>query len=77
METNIIINSIGIVFTIIGATIMYLNSPINNSVSDGGNAFTDFDKIDKADKLRNRRLKNGLGFIVLGSILQLISNFVN
>ena len=77
MEIKLIVNSIGIILTIIGVYVIYINSPVNFSKIDGGNALTDYDKINEKIKAKNEFLKFGVYIVILGSFLQLISNFMN
>ena len=75
MSIELVLNSLGIVLNIIGVLMIYFNSPINDSVIDGGDASTDHGIFLKKDRKRNKMLKLGVLIIVLGSILQLVSNF--
>ena len=67
------INSLGIFLTIIGVGMVYRYSPLNESAVEGGAAGTDF---ERKPKRRNRLLMLGVGLVLLGSVLQLVSNFI-
>lgn len=77
MDCKLIINSIGLIFTIIGIYIVYIYSPLNFDIIDGGDASTDYNKINKQTLKRNTRLKWGVYIVMSGSIVQLLSNFIN
>jgi len=76
MDFKTIINSLGIVISTLGVYIVYKYSPINEDVIDGGQADTDFAKIVMRTAKRNNNIKKGVYLIILGSLLQLMSNFV-
>ena len=77
MDCKLIINSIGLIFTIIGIYIIYIYSPLNFDNIDGGDAFSDYNKINEQTFKRNTRLKWGVYIVMFGSIVQLFSNFIN
>lgn len=56
----------------IGVYVVYLNSPINYFIIDGNGDEDD----EKQVITRNKRLKYGLLIVMLGSLLQLVSNFI-
>lgn len=70
------VNSVGLVLTIAGVVVIYRYSPLNSSESDGGAAGTDFVAIKGETALKNRLMKVGTALVLLGSALQLASNFV-
>lgn len=76
MHTKTIINSIGLALTILGVYIAFKNSPINEDTIDGGSASTDFSEIRKKTLKMNRRMKIGIYLVIVGTTLQLISNFI-
>ena len=76
MDIKTIVNSIGITLTIIGVYVVFVKSPINKFKIDGGTCDTDFNKIEKNTDKKNLWLKIGVYIIILGSFLQLISNFM-
>ena len=76
MVCKTILNSIGILLTIIGVYIVYVNSPINIDTIDGGDASTDYDEIDRITNKRNTWLKRGVFIVIFGSFIQLVSNFI-
>ena len=73
-KTNL--NSLGIVLTIVGVWILYVNSPINFDGIDGGTADTDFKALGRQVLRRNRLMTLGVYAILAGSALQLASNYV-
>ena len=75
-DTKTIINSIGILATIIGVYMVYLNSPINIHTIGGGKAYTDFTLIEKQANRANFLLRAGVYVVMAGSALQLVSNFL-
>lgn len=71
-----ITNSLGLIVTIAGVYMVYYFSPINIHTIDGGDAFTDFEKIKEETNRRNSLLRVGVFVVIGGTILQLISNFI-
>lgn len=76
IDGKTLLNSVGIGLTMLGVYMVYLNSPINHAVIDGGNASTDWKAIERKTKLRNMLLKVGVYLVLAGSAAQLASNFV-
>ena len=76
MDCKTILNSIGILLTIIGIYILYVNSPINIDTIDGGDASTDFYENDRITNKRNTWLKRAVFIVIFGSFIQLVSNFI-
>jgi hypothetical protein len=76
IDGKTLVNSIGIGLTMLGVYMVYINSPINHTVIDGGNASTDWTAIERKAKLRNTLLKAGVYLVLAGSAAQLASNFV-
>jgi hypothetical protein len=70
------LNAFGIFLSGLGVWIVYVNSPLNFSSIDGGDAATDFNAIEKNTIKRNQHMRVGVWVIIFGSLLQLISNFV-
>ena len=70
------VNSLGLVLTIIGVYMVYVNSPINFDTIDGGNADADFDKLELETEWKNWLLRVGIYVIILGSAVQLASNYI-
>ncbi len=73
---KIVVNSGGLLATIVGVYMVYYFSPINIHTIDGGDAFTDFEKIKEETNRRNSLLRVGVFVVIGGTILQLISNFI-
>lgn len=76
VDGKTLLNSIGIGLTMLGVYMVYVNSPINYTEIDGGNASTDWDSIERKAKRRNILLKAGVYLVLAGSAAQLASNFV-
>ena len=70
------VNSAGLLVTVAGVYMVYYNSPLNFHTIDGGDAFTDFDKIKQQTSRRNSLLRVGVFVVIGGTLLQLISNFI-
>jgi hypothetical protein len=70
------LNAFGIFLSALGVWIVYVNSPLNFSSIDGGDASTDSDAIEKSTIKRNHYMRVGVWFVISGSLLQLISNFI-
>ena len=75
-DTRTLINSVGIVITMVGVYVVYVNSPINYTVIDGGDANTDWSVVEHKARLRNVLLRVGVYAVLVGSLVQLASNFV-
>ena len=76
MNLKTITNSVGLLLTIIGVYLVYKNSPINFDTIDGGDDTTDFKEISRITNKRNSLLRKGVYIVMLGSALQLVSNFM-
>lgn len=70
------LNSLGIVLTLVGVYVVYLNSPLNEHAIDGGSADTDFDKMRRQAQRRNLLMRCGVYTVLVGSLLQLTSNYI-
>lgn len=75
LDVKTICNSIGIILSMIGVCVIYVYSPLNNSIIDGGNAFSENNN-STIDKKNNFCMKIGVLIVLLGSLIQLISNFI-
>jgi hypothetical protein len=75
-DYKVIINSIGIVMTMVGVYMVYANSPINDHVIDGGTFDTDHAAEERSTKRRNKLMTIGVYIVLTGSLLQLVSNFL-
>ena len=71
------LNLAGFLLTVVSVYVIYKNSPINESVIDGGNAFTDFNEIERLTSKKNKRMKYGVFFVIAGSVLQFTSSYIN
>jgi hypothetical protein len=69
------LSSAGILVTMLGVYIVYANSPINFTVIDGGHPGDDWAGIERAAARRNILIRIGVYVVLLGSFLQLVSNF--
>lgn len=69
-------NSLGILFNIIGAWMVYKNSPLNFDVIDSGRAMSNWQQQVKSTKKKNHLVKFGVYILLIGSVLQLFSNFL-
>jgi hypothetical protein len=66
-----IINSTGLVLDILGALLIFFNSPKLEATTFIGASST-----DTVTERKNKIAKAGMGLIATGFILQLISNFI-
>jgi hypothetical protein len=73
MKTHL--STAGIILSIAGVVVVYLFSPLNESVIDGGDASTDFRTIDAEVRRKNRLMKVGVALVLGGSLLQLVANY--
>lgn len=71
MSTATAVNSAGLIIDIIGALMIFLNSPKLEAT-----AFIGETADDPVVNRRNKIAKYGMGVIMLGFALQLISNFI-
>jgi len=72
MYTSLLLSTTGILFTMVGAFIAFINSPINKTITAD---YTGDPKII-IDK-KNKYLKCGFGLIMIGSFLQLLANLIS
>jgi hypothetical protein len=70
------LNSLGLLLTLIGVYVVYVNSPINEYIIDGGSPDTDFKEIARLTAQKNQRMKYGVFVVIAGSLLQLLSNYI-
>lgn len=77
MDCKTLLNSIGLLLTIIGVYLVYINSPINIDTIDGGDASTDFSEIKRISEKKNIWLKRGVFIVIFGTVVQLVSNFLS
>jgi ClpP class serine protease len=76
MDAKTVVNSIGIVLNIVGVYMVYVNSPINFYEIDGGEFDDDSSKYRAETERKNRLLRVGVFVVIVGSVIQLISNFI-
>jgi hypothetical protein len=70
------VNSIGIILNIIGVWCVLKYSPINEHTIDGGE-FDDDPSANKNKVLdRNKKLRDSVVVVIIGSFLQLCSNYI-
>jgi hypothetical protein len=75
-DLKTIINSVGILLTMVGVYMIYANSPINHHVIDGGDFDTDHSAEERATSCRNKLMTAGVYIVLGGYLLQLFSNFL-
>jgi hypothetical protein len=75
-DLKTLINSLGLLLTIIGVYVLFINSPLNISEIDGGDASTDFNAIKLHTQRANRLMKFRVYTVLAGTVLQLVSNFI-
>jgi hypothetical protein len=76
LDTRAVVNSLGLLLTIVGVYVVYRNSPLNESNVDGGIASTDFEATERRMNRTNRLLRVGVYLVLAGGLLQLASNFI-
>lgn len=76
MNSGSILNSIGLLFTIIGVYIVYKNSPINYNAIDAHISGRDYDNLMRRTNIGNNWLRRGVCMVIFGTTLQLVSNFI-
>jgi hypothetical protein len=78
-DIRTIVNSVGILLTMLGVYMIYVNSPINYTVIDGGEIGAGGPSWEETERKANRRntlLKTGVYLVLAGSFVQLVSNFI-
>ena len=70
------LNSFGIALTLIGVYVVYISSPFNEFVIDGGGPDTNFLATEQLATRKNRRMRLGVRLVLAGSIAQLASNYI-
>lgn len=73
---KVTMNSIGIIMNIVGVWSLWKTSPTNFSVIDAGGASTNWDDINKKRINKNKIMDRSVVLILIGSSLQLVSNFL-
>lgn len=69
-----IISAIGIIANIAGVLLVFIYSPINNSILDGGMPSSPSrDELRALDARNNKYMKLGVYVVVFGNVLQLIA----
>lgn len=68
MEKSLSIISLGLI--LIGSALAFFCSPKNDYIIDGGDMSTDFNKIERQTKWKNRGMNFGFLLIVVGSMVQ-------
>jgi len=68
------LNILGISITILGIWIVWAFSPLNSSITDGGDSTDSVDKSKNKSKVKNRYMTIGVAVITVGSSLQIASN---
>jgi uncharacterized membrane protein len=76
MDIKTIINSAGLILTLIGVYLVYKGSPIHYDKISGGSAQTDWEKVKRETDRKNRLVTIGVYLVIIGTVLQLISNFI-
>lgn len=76
MDTKTIINSVGLLLTIVGVYLVYVGSPIHFDIISGGNSKTDWKKEARKTARKNRQVKIGVYLVIGGTFLQFISNII-
>ena len=70
------VSSLGIAISIAGVVLVYLYSPLNESVIGGGDAFSDSNALAKTANSKNTRMRFGVCCVVFGSLIQLVANYI-
>lgn len=73
-------NTVGIILNIVGVWCVFIYSPINAHEIDGGHG-DDFGVKDQAEEkkrtiYRNKMLRYSVVIVIVGSFLQLVSNYI-
>lgn len=69
------IASFGIAMTIVGVSLLYWFSPLNQSVMDGGYYGTDCPQPPNDDERKNCGRRIGVLFVIAGSAVQILANY--
>jgi hypothetical protein len=81
LEPQTLFANIGIALTMIGVYVVYLNSPLNEHIIDGGAFDDEFSSLNTSSKAitirKNRNMRLGIYLILLGSALQILSNGID
>jgi len=70
------LNTVGLLLTLVGVYVVYVNSPLNISMIDGGSASTDYSEIVRKGDRKNQLMKYGVWMVIAGTLAQLGSNYV-
>ncbi len=75
ISTYKIVNSLGLILDIIGVLLVFIHSPILQSVTYMYSIERN-EEFRKTDKKKNNRAKLGLILIIIGFLIQISSNFI-
>lgn len=67
--------SCGIAMTIVGVSLLYWFSPLNEWQIDGGTVDTDSRQLEKEAKRKNHLMRVGVFLVVAGSAIQILANY--
>jgi uncharacterized membrane protein len=70
------LNIVGLVLTMIGVYIIFINSPVNEHTIDGGTTEDNHQDFQRETAQKNKHMKYGVYIVILGTMLQLTSNYV-
>ena len=75
MNLETIVNSIGLILSVIGVWLVWKGSPINYHIESGGINDSLSEEGQRVNR-KNANIRYGVYFIIIGTILQLVSNFI-
>lgn len=80
LDPRIIVSNLGISLSMLGVWIVYLNSPINAHVIDGGvfdeEAESQANSQETITRRKNRNMTRGVFIVLVGSGLQILSSAI-
>jgi len=71
-----LLNALGLLLTFVGVWVVLRNSPVNEKVADGGDAFTNRAAESAATELKNERMRHGTYMVLVGAALQFVTNLL-
>jgi hypothetical protein len=70
------LNTVGLLLTLIGVWVVYVNSPVNYSAIGGRSITTDHSEIVRKVDRKNQLMEYGVWMVLAGTLFQLGSNYV-
>jgi hypothetical protein len=71
-----LLNALGLLLTFVGVWVVLRNLPVNENVTDGGDAFTNHAAESAGSEFKIERMRHGTYMVVVGAALQFVTNLL-